>query len=135
MGRPPASLSRNASTRTYSVGSSTLRDHSNHRQPGSARVALVNSALSSVQFGVLGTDAEFGGNEDHGPPNGRSSDFAVTGAGYRSARPGSCRCARSYDSKGAIAVCVSRRKRGPLVTVHARTGGFGAVGQLRRRGP
>src|SRR5215468_6716724 len=40
----PASPSRKASTSTYSVGSSTLLDQSNHRQPGSALVALVNSA-------------------------------------------------------------------------------------------
>src|SRR5262245_49105884 len=42
---PPASPSRNASTRTYSFGSSRLRDQSNQRQPGSARVAWVNSAV------------------------------------------------------------------------------------------
>ncbi len=30
------------STRTYSVGSSTLRAQSNHKQPGSLRVAAVN---------------------------------------------------------------------------------------------
>ena len=33
----PASPSRNASTRTYSLGSSKLRDQSNQRQPGSLR--------------------------------------------------------------------------------------------------
>jgi hypothetical protein len=42
-----ASSSRKASIRTYSVGSSTLRDQSNHRQPGSTRVACVNSAAIS----------------------------------------------------------------------------------------
>src|SRR5215475_8658690 len=45
----PASPSRNASTRTYSLGSSRLRDQSNHRQPGSARVARVNSPAISGQ--------------------------------------------------------------------------------------
>src|SRR5690625_1576437 len=44
----PAS-SLNASTSTYSFGSSTLRDQSNQRQPGSARVASVNSRASSGQ--------------------------------------------------------------------------------------
>src|SRR3954447_11153935 len=44
---PPASPSRKASTSTYSVGSSTLRDQSNHRQPGSLRVACVKSAAIS----------------------------------------------------------------------------------------
>src|SRR3954470_1254394 len=46
----PASSSRNASTITYSFGSSTLRDQSNHRQPGSARVASVNSRVISGQL-------------------------------------------------------------------------------------
>src|SRR5271169_5758241 len=41
---PPASPSLKASTRTYSFGSAMLRDQSNHRQPGSFRVASVNSA-------------------------------------------------------------------------------------------
>src|SRR4051812_14111594 len=45
----PASSSRKASTRTYSVGSSTLRDQSKDRQPGSARVAAVKSAVISGQ--------------------------------------------------------------------------------------
>ena len=40
----PASPSRKASTKTYSSGSSTLRDQSNHRQPGSFLHAPVNSA-------------------------------------------------------------------------------------------
>jgi hypothetical protein len=46
---PPASPSRNASTSTYSAGSSRLRDQSNHRQPSSARVASVNSLEISGQ--------------------------------------------------------------------------------------
>src|SRR3954469_3802199 len=46
---PPASSSRNASTSTYSFGSSRLRDQSNHRQPGSARVASVNDVLIEGQ--------------------------------------------------------------------------------------
>ena len=45
----PASPSRNASTSTYSAGSARLLDQSNHRQPGSARVASVNSAEISGQ--------------------------------------------------------------------------------------
>src|SRR5699024_4426634 len=44
----PAS-SLNASIRTDSLGSSTLRYQSNHRQPGSARVAAVNSRVCSIQ--------------------------------------------------------------------------------------
>src|SRR6516162_7603835 len=46
---PPASPSRNASTRTYSAGLSRLRDHSNQRLPASARVAAVNGATKSGQ--------------------------------------------------------------------------------------
>ena len=46
---PPASPSRNASTRTYSLLSSRLRDHSNHRQPSSARVASVKAREISAQ--------------------------------------------------------------------------------------
>src|SRR5215218_10963935 len=46
----PAASSRNASTRTYSLGSSTERDQSNHRQPGSPRVAVVNSRVISGQL-------------------------------------------------------------------------------------
>ena len=42
-----APSSWNASTRTNSFGSSVLRDHSNHRFPGSARVASVNSWTKS----------------------------------------------------------------------------------------
>src|SRR5207244_12223481 len=38
-----APSSSKASTRTNSLGSSTLRDQSNQRLPGSARVASVNS--------------------------------------------------------------------------------------------
>src|ERR1700761_2276677 len=49
---PPASVSRKASTRTYSAGLSRLRDHSNHRLPASARVAAVNAATSSGQRSV-----------------------------------------------------------------------------------
>src|SRR3954468_3694088 len=45
----PASSSRNASTSTYSAGSSRLRDQSNHRQPGSARVASVKARLIDGQ--------------------------------------------------------------------------------------
>src|SRR5215468_4022329 len=45
----PASPSRKASTRTYSAGSARLLDQSNHRQPGSARVASVNSPEISGQ--------------------------------------------------------------------------------------
>src|SRR5688500_17798632 len=40
----PAASSLKASTRTNSLGSSTLRDQSNHRLPGSSRVASVKSA-------------------------------------------------------------------------------------------
>src|SRR6476619_6681082 len=40
----PAASSLKASTRTNSLGSSTLRDQSNHRLPGSWRVASVKSA-------------------------------------------------------------------------------------------
>src|SRR3954452_17836125 len=46
----PAASSRNASTSTYSLGSSRLRDQSNHRQPGSARVASVNDLLIDGQL-------------------------------------------------------------------------------------
>ena len=45
----PAPSSANASTSTNSLGSSVLRDHSNHRFPGSARVASVKSLTSSSQ--------------------------------------------------------------------------------------
>jgi hypothetical protein len=43
----PASPSRNASTSTYSFGSSRLRDQSNHMQPGSLRQAWVKSRVIS----------------------------------------------------------------------------------------
>src|SRR3954452_13858090 len=56
---PPASSSRNASTSTYSFGSSRLRDQSNHRQPGSLRVASVNSAVIS---GHSSADSAFTAN-------------------------------------------------------------------------
>lgn len=54
----PAASSRNASTSTYSVGSLTLRDQSNHRQPSSARVASVKareiSGQASACSGLMG---------------------------------------------------------------------------------
>jgi hypothetical protein len=43
----PASASRKPSTSTQVRGSSTLRDHSKNRLPGSARTASVNSRISS----------------------------------------------------------------------------------------
>src|SRR4051795_8397345 len=46
----PASPSRNPSTRTYSDGSSTPRDHSKNKFPASLRVAAVNSETWSVKF-------------------------------------------------------------------------------------
>ncbi len=46
---PPASSSANASIRTYSVGSSRLRDQSNQRLPGSSRVASVKTREISGQ--------------------------------------------------------------------------------------
>src|SRR6476469_874792 len=55
----PASPSRNPSTRTYSDGSSKLRDQSNHMLPGSLRVSLVKSATLS---GKLSTYSGFGLN-------------------------------------------------------------------------
>src|SRR5690606_13226850 len=45
----PAPSSVNASISTYVFGSSTLRDHSNHRLPGSARVASVKGREISGQ--------------------------------------------------------------------------------------
>ena len=62
----PASPSRNASTRTYSVGSSRRRDQSNHRHPGSLRVASVNARVRfGPLVGVLGLHEELCGDEDH----------------------------------------------------------------------
>jgi hypothetical protein len=45
----PAASSRNASMSTYSLGSSSDRDQSNHRHPGSERVAAVKSPTISGQ--------------------------------------------------------------------------------------
>src|SRR5512141_292665 len=45
----PAASSLKASTRTNSLGSSTLRDQSNHRLPGSWRVAWVKSCTRPSQ--------------------------------------------------------------------------------------
>ena len=45
-----AASSLNASISTYSSGSSTLRDHWKNRLPSSARVASVNSFVSSTHW-------------------------------------------------------------------------------------
>src|SRR6476660_6107489 len=58
----PAAPSRNASTSTYSVGSSMLRAQSNQRHPGSLRVAWVNGPAISGQVSAY---------------SGRTRNFAV----------------------------------------------------------
>ena len=48
------------------MGSSRLRDQSNHMLPASACVASVNSPDVRPVVGVFGKDSELGGDEDHG---------------------------------------------------------------------
>src|SRR5689334_16658141 len=55
----PASPSRKASMRTYSPGSSTVRDQLNQRQPGSALVDVVNA---SEIVGHASTNSDLGRN-------------------------------------------------------------------------
>ena len=70
---PPASPSRKASTRTYSCGSSMLRDQSNHRQPSSARVASVNVAgARATSSACSGRTLELRGDEDQGGSSDRT---------------------------------------------------------------
>ena len=97
----PASPSRNPSTRTYSDGSSRLRDQSNHRLPGSLRVASVKSATRS---GKLSTYSGFGLNLTTMKIMSRSSLYGV-----RMARPRTLPESRSSMADWKSSSCVLLR--------------------------
>src|SRR5919107_130974 len=65
----PAASSRKASTSTYSLGSSRDRDQSNHRQPASPRVAVLNSRVISGQLSACsGSTWNLAAMKITGPP-------------------------------------------------------------------